>query len=153
MSQSPLSGHTSNADFNKQQHEDMGDALTKLNTPEDLIDYLIYLSEHKKSVEEAFTVAKDRLLSSGWCSKHDIENLNLQRDVSLSQIDTKILKIEAKLNSDFNVSMLNNINVLSSTKSNNGRKSEDAREPLSPSLKVLEKKYLLFSLEQQAILH
>lgn len=153
LSQSPLSGHTSNADSTKQHFEDSGDALDKLNTPEELIDYLIYLSEHKKSVEEAYAVAKDRLLSSGWCSKHDIENLNLQRDVALSQIDTKILKIEAKLNSEFSVSMLNNIDVLPSTKSNNGRKPEITREPLSPSLKVLEKKYLLFSLEQQAILH
>lgn len=153
ISQSPLSGHLSGCEQTSKQYETTGDALTKLNTPEDLIDYLIYLSEHKKSVEEAFAVAKDRLLSSGWCSKHDIENLNLQRDVSLSQIDTKILQIEAKLNSEFNVSMLNNINVLSSTKGNKSRKSEDARAPLSPSLKVLEKKYLLFSVDQQAMLH
>lgn len=148
FSRSPLSTNTFSGESALHSSEDIGGALSKLKTPEDLIDYLIYLSEHKKSVEDAFAVAKDRLLSSGWCSRHDFENLNLQRDVSLSQIDTKLLQIEEKLNSEFQVSMLNNIDVQSKQ---NASKPETVREPLSPSLKVLEKKFILFSLEQQAL--
>lgn len=148
FSRSPLSTNTFSGESTLHSNEDMGGTLSRLNTPEDLIDYLIYLSEHKKSVEDAFAAAKDRLLSSGWCSRHDIENLNLQRDVSLSQIDTKLLQIEEKLNSEFQVSMLNNINVHSK---DNAQKTETVREPLSPSLRVLEKKFILFLLEQQAL--
>lgn len=153
VSRSPLSLHLVNNEGSQRSSDEPVDALTKLNSPEDLIDYLIYLSEHKKLVEDAFTVANSQLTNSGWCSKHDLENLNLQRDVSLSQIDTKLLQIEEKLNSDFNVSMLNNITVQTATKSEFGRKSIESRVPLSPSLRVLEKKFHLFSLEQQAILH
>lgn len=146
---SPLSANTTNADTNTSE---IGNTLSKFNTPEDLIDYLLYLTDHKRSVEGAFTVAEDRLLNSGWCSRHDIENLNLQRDVSLSQIDTKLLQIEEKLNSEFQISMLNNINGYTSAK-DDGRRKPGVREPLSPCLRVLEKKYLLSSLEQKAILY
>lgn len=154
ISRSPLSLGINNIESNRYNQDEEGNALSKLNTAEDLIDYLIYLSEHKKSVEEAFVVAKDRLSGSGWCSQHDIENLNLQRDVSLSQIDTKLLQIEEKLNSDFHVSMLNNINMVTPAKcQNTSRKAEEPKGSLCPSLKVLEKKYLLYALEQQAIMH
>ncbi|GEQ71121.1 hypothetical protein JCM33374_g4802 [Metschnikowia sp. JCM 33374] len=122
---------------------DAADKLAILNTPDDLVEYSIYLSEHKKSVELAYDVSKNRLVSSGWCSGHDIENLNLQRDSSLSQIDSKLLQIEAKLNTDFNISFLNNKNM----QQIGARQKCDTKETLSPSLKDLESKCLYFSAE------
>lgn len=146
LNHSPMSTNTTRSEIN--QHEEAGDALSKLNTPEDLFNYLIYLIEHKKSVQDAFFVAKERLLSSGWCSKLDIENLNLQRDVSLSQIDTKLLQVEEKLYSEFHLSILNNVNVPVTESCLN---FEPARECMSPSLKSLERKFILFSLQQQGL--
>lgn len=82
--------------------------MERLKTSSDLIEYSLYLNEYKRSIEEAFDATKERLQSSGWCSSHDLETLSLQKDSSLSQIDTKLLQIEEKLNSQFNLSMLNN---------------------------------------------
>lgn len=46
--------------------------------------------------------------ASGWCSQYDLHNLQLQQDSSRCQIDTLILRIEERLNRDFDYSMLNN---------------------------------------------
>ncbi|KAM9927893.1 hypothetical protein OXX80_010182 [Metschnikowia pulcherrima] len=122
---------------------DQSDKLAILNTPDDLVEYSNYLSQHKKSVELAYDVSRNRLINSGWCSGHDIENLNLQRDSSLSQIDSKLLQIEEKLNSEFNISYLNNKHMQQMSP----RQKCAARVALSPSLKDLENKCLYFSAE------
>lgn len=83
-------------------------SIHQLSTSDELIEFLMFLNEHKKSVESAFEMAKQRFTSSGWCLNHDIVNLELQRDTSLSLIDTKLLQIEERLNSEFNLLMLNN---------------------------------------------
>ncbi|OBA20880.1 hypothetical protein METBIDRAFT_20078, partial [Metschnikowia bicuspidata var. bicuspidata NRRL YB-4993] len=119
---------------------DVPDKLAILSTPEDLMEYLVYLSLHKKSVELAYEVSKNRLVSSGWCSGHDIENLNLQRDSSLSQIDSKLLQIEARLNSEFNMSFLNSKHMQQVSPTQKCA----PRAVMSPSLKDLENKCLYF---------
>lgn len=129
------------------------DSISKLNTSDELIEYSIYLTEHKKSVETAYEVTKHRLSTSGWCSTHDLDNLTLQRESSLSQIDTKLLQIEEKLNSDFHLSMLNNPGIharcsgQSASKESFTTAQSGAKGPFSPSLKVLESRCLSFSAE------
>lgn len=127
--------------------ESLIDTISILETSDDLVEYSIYLSRHKESIELAFEVSKDRLIDSGWCSGHDIENLNLQRDSALSQIDSKLLQVEERLNSEFNVSILNNTDFHPTT-----IKSKcAAREALSPSLKDLESRCLSFAAEHRNI--
>lgn len=121
-------------------------SIDKLETSENLIEYLIFLNKHKQSVETAYEVTKQCLTNSGWCSSHDLENLSLQRDVALSQIDTKFLQIEEQLNSRFQMSMFNNSGkVPNSTPSIPEGPKESS---LSPSLKVLESRCLSFALPQ-----
>lgn len=120
--------------------------LSMLNTSDDLIGYSLYLSEHKKSVETAYDVTKERLSSSGWCSSHDLDNLSLQRDSSLRQIDTKLLQIEEKLNLDFHLSVLNNLpHCNRHAPAKDTALGPDLRASLSPSLKVLESRCMTFS--------
>lgn len=123
--------------------EERIDSIEKLSTSDELIEYLLFLHEHKKLIEDAYDVTKDRLSHSGWCSSSDLENLSLQRDSSLSQIDTKLLKIEERLNSRFNLSMLNNASVVPKITPNRVSKTPS----MSPSLKVLESRCLSFAME------
>lgn len=118
------------------------DNLGKLTTSEELMEYSAYLNEHKKTVVRAYDATHERLNSSGWVSNHDLENLSLQRDSSLSQIDTKLLQIEAKLNLEFQLLMLSNRTLpvpRGKTLSNSMREAS-----LSPSLKVLESRCFAF---------
>lgn len=126
-------------------HREKIDSIDKLATSDELIEYLLFLHEHKKSIEDAYDVTKDRLSHSGWCSTSDLENLALQRDCSLSQIDTKLLKIEERLNSRFNLLMLNNANV--SVAKHQPQKGPSKEATMSPSLKVLESRCLSFAME------
>lgn len=119
------------------------DYLGKLTTSEELIEYSSYLNEHKKSVVGAYAATQERLIRSGWVSDHDLENLSLQRDSSLSQIDTKLLQIEAKLNLEFQLLMLNNPTL--STPRGKHLPTNMREMPLSPSLKVLESRCFAFS--------
>lgn len=120
--------------------------IDNLQTSDDLIEYLIFLNKHKQSVDSAYEATKQCLTSSGWCSSHDLENLSLQRDLVLSQIDTKFLQIEEQLNSRFNLSMFKNS---IQTASLAPPISESPKESsLSPSLKVLESRCLSFALPQ-----
>lgn len=129
------------------------ESISELNRPEELIDYSNYLNEQKKSTIDAFEITRDRLIKSGWCSDHDLNNLQLQQDSSLCQIDTKILQIEEKLNSAFNLSLLNknvptpaNVKRTKSTSNANpisrillGSSNHSHKDlPISPSLKTLE---------------
>lgn len=82
--------------------------FTDLQNCEDLINYSQYLIYHKNNLIDAFNVAEKKLSESGWCSNHDINNLNLQQDASISQIDTRLLQIEEILNEEFNSSFLGN---------------------------------------------
>lgn len=117
--------------------------LHQLTTSEELIEYSLYLNEHKRSVVGAYDATRQRLVSSGWCSSHDLENLSLQRDSSISQIDTKLLQIEEKLNLEFQLLMLNNTTQqMSQTKHLAAPTMRDTS--LSPSLKVLESRCFAF---------
>lgn len=118
------------------------DNLDKLTTSDELIEYSLYLNEHKKLVVGAYDATRERLISSGWCSNHDLENLSLQRDSSLSQIDTKLLQIEEKLNLEYQLLMLNNPTLAMPR----GKHASNLREAsLSPSLKVLESRCFAFT--------
>lgn len=123
--------------------------IGQLSSSHELIEYLVYLNEHKKSVLDAYDVTTERLSSSGWCSSHDLENLSLQKDSLLSQIDTKLLQIEEKLNADFNLSMLNNPCVHHPAKGmlSQVMQNEPRDVSLSPSLKVLESRCMAFTTE------
>lgn len=144
----PMEGSsTSIAPYSRQRIE----SISELNKPEELIDYCNYLNEQKKSTVDAFEITRDRLIKSGWCSDHDLNNLQLQQDSSLCQIDTKILQIEEKLNSSFNLSLWNksvpsNIKRVKSTTTANpisrilleSSNQSNKDLPISPSLKTLE---------------
>lgn len=120
--------------------------LSQLTTSDELIEYSLYLNQHKKSVVGAYDATRDRLISSGWCSNHDLENLSLQRDSSLSQIDTKLLQIEEKLNLEFQLLMLNNPTLHMHPHGKGFAATTPLREvSLSPSLKVLESRCFAFS--------
>lgn len=117
--------------------------LHQLTTSDELIEYSLYLNEHKRSVVGAYDATRQRLISSGWCSNHDLENLSLQRDSSVSQIDTKLLQIEEKLNLEFQLSMLNNTtHQMTHHKHLAAPSLRDTS--LSPSLKVLESRCFAF---------
>lgn len=120
---------------NLQSHElpeDRIDSIDKLTTSDELIEFLLFLHEHKKLIESAYDITKERLSLSGWCLTSDIENLSLQRDLSLSQIDTKLLEIEERLNTWFNLSMLNNASVQPKA-----TRAQELKTPsMSPGLKV-----------------
>ncbi|PSK39504.1 hypothetical protein C7M61_002121 [Candidozyma pseudohaemuli] len=123
--------------------EERIDSIDKLTTSDELIEYLLFLHEHKKLIESAYAVTKDRLSHLGWCLSSDLENLSLQRDLSLSQIDTKLLKIEERLNLRFNLSMLNNASVQPKVMLVRASKTPS----MSPSLKMLESRCLSFAME------
>lgn len=122
------------------------DSLARLTTLDELIEYLLYLTEHKKLVAYAYAVTKERLSSSGWCLPHDLENLSLQKDQSLSQIYTRLLQIEERLNSDFNLSIFDNTAV-KDVQREDEREDERDLALMSPSLKVLESRCLSFGNE------
>lgn len=82
--------------------------LTDLENSQDLINYSQYLIYQKNHLIDAFNLAEKKLSDSGWCSNHDLNNLHLQQDSSISQIDTKLLQIEEKLNREHNLSLLGN---------------------------------------------
>lgn len=123
--------------------EERIDSIDKLTTSDELIEYLLFLHEHKKLIESAYAVTKDRLSHLGWCLSSDLENLSLQRDLSLSQIDTKLLKIEERLNLRFNLSMLNNASIQPKVMLVRASKTPS----MSPSLKMLESRCLSFAME------
>lgn len=134
------------------QDEVVKSNIAKLTTPDELIEYSLYLNEHKKSIEGAYDITKEKLHNSGWCTSHDLETLNLQKDSSLSQIDTKLLQIEEKLNSEFSLSMLNNACGEKHTHPSTLRNIDVARPPrcsrensMSPSLKTLESRCFAFT--------
>lgn len=120
--------------------------ISNLRSSDELINYLAFLKKHKQSVDSAYEATKQCLISSGWCSSHDLENLSLQRDSALSQIDTKLLQIEEQLNSRFQLSIFKNSVVTSNLPSIGDKGPKEAS--LSPSLKVLESRCLSFAQTQ-----
>lgn len=112
-------------------------SIAELSTSSDLIEYSQYLTQQKNTLIEAFETAKVKLSSSGWCSSYDLNNLQLQQDTSVSQIDTKLLQIEEKLNREYNISLLGSTN----------KGTPKNLEPVKrgPSLQEIEGKYYQFS--------
>ncbi|ODV77444.1 uncharacterized protein CANTADRAFT_91895 [Suhomyces tanzawaensis NRRL Y-17324] len=112
-------------------------SISELHSAEELIKYSVFLKQQKNSIHEAFEVTKQHLTESGWCSAHDMNNLQLQQDSQLSQLDTKLLQIEQRLNEDFGMSLMNN-----EPRRRVGPAVEEM--PISPSLKVLESRCFSF---------
>lgn len=86
--------------------DDNVNSINELLIPQDLFNYSNYLKQSKKNTIEIFELTKKRLMESGWCSQHDLNNLQLQQDQSICLLDTKLLQIEEKLN-QFDLSLLN----------------------------------------------
>ncbi|CAK7892626.1 hypothetical protein CAAN1_01S10924 [[Candida] anglica] len=127
---------------------DRNRSITELSKPSELLDYLMFLKDQKKSVTDAFELTRQRLKDSGWCSEHDLNNLQLQQDSSLCQLETKLLQIKERLDSEFNMSLFNE----SSQMCTNSRRfsertinSDIEKQALSPSLKTLENRCFSFS--------
>lgn len=116
-------------------------SISEMNHPTELLDFCSYLADQKRSIIDAFEVTRARLVESGWCSDHDLNNLQLQQDLSLCQIDTKLLQAEEKLNSEFQLLALGS-DVKRTPVSRLGLSE---RSELSPSLKVLESRCYSFS--------
>lgn len=134
-------------------------SIEELITVEDLLNYLQFLIQQRTALDDVFQKTKERLQASGWCSNHDLNNLQLQQDSSRCQIDTSLLKIEERLNREFSCSVLGNstptnpiksgANTTTHSKHNSITRSlagDDIREPIvSPSLKVLESRCVSFT--------
>lgn len=120
------------------------DAMLMLTSPDDLMDYLLYLKEHKKTVKLAYEVSENRLLTSGWCSGNELDNLAMQKDTFLSKIDSKLLRVEARLNAEFNMSS-------ASTPSSRRPRADYSAPALSPSLKDLELRCLVGASDGRAL--
>lgn len=113
-------------------------SISELTNMDELLDYSSFLHQQRDTVVHAFEVAHKRLQESGWCSTFDLQNLQLQQDTSLSQLDTKLLQVEEKLNTEYDVSILNN-------KPQQEKKTRAKEFPRSPSLKVLESRCFSFA--------
>lgn len=134
MASSVLSGMLSAGETSHQRIK----SISELTTLDELLDYSSFLHQQRDTVVHAFEVAHKRLQESGWCSTHDLQNLQLQQDTSLCQIDTKLLQVEEKLNADFDTSIFNN-------KPQQEKKEKEKELPRSPSLKVLESRCFSFA--------
>ncbi|CAH2354059.1 hypothetical protein CLIB1423_14S01112 [[Candida] railenensis] len=124
-------------------------SVSELSKPSELIDYFMFLKEQKKTVIDAFEVTTRKLKESGWCSEHDLNNLQLQQDSSLCQLDTKLLQIKERLDTEFNMSLFNESTINSqgnnASHHSNGFEVLQKQQTSSPSLKVLENRCFSFS--------
>lgn len=138
-------------------------SVDELIRVEDLLSYLQFLIQQRTIVDDVFQKTKEKLQASGWCSEHDLNNLQLQQDTSRCQIDTSLLKIEERLNREFSCSVLGNDNsssinvakrtpkstVTSTSIASHSKQSSmlgEEREPtITPSLKVLESRCVSFT--------
>lgn len=116
-------------------------SIDEMTRPAELLDYCNYLVDQKRSIIDAFKATRARLAESGWCLDHDLNNLQLQQDLSLCQIDTKLFQAEEKLNSEFQLLALGP----DPKKTVVSRVDLADRADLSPSLKVLESRCYSFS--------
>ena len=96
-----------NMNMNLSSHHHVN-SIEEFTNLDDLLDYSNYLQLQKIQMNDIYVKTREKLEASGWCSTYDLDNLKLQQDASDAQIDTMILKIEEKLNRDFDYSMLNN---------------------------------------------
>ncbi|CAI5757292.1 unnamed protein product [Candida verbasci] len=110
-------------------------SIEELNDIDELINYSSFLRNQKLQLIDIFNKTREKLEKSGWCSQTDFVNLGLQQDSSSCQIDTILLKIENKLNKDFNYSILNN-----EVKKEEIQVQTQTHGFISPSLRTLESK-------------
>ncbi|RCK63326.1 hypothetical protein Cantr_09886 [Candida viswanathii] len=139
-------------------------SLDDLITVEDLLNYLQFLIQQRTILDDVFQKTKEKLQASGWCSDHDLHNLQLQQDSSRCQIDTSLLKIEERLNREFSCSVLGNdgqgqtvtvakrnqkVTIATPTTSHHSKQSsllgDEKDSTISPSLKVLESRCISFT--------
>lgn len=139
-------------------------SVDELITVDDLLNYLQFLIQQRTVLDDVFQKTKEKLQASGWCSEHDLNNLQLQQDSSRCQIDTSLLKIEERLNREFSCSVLGNdhsvggipvakrgqkhSNVATPTTTHSKQSSmlgDERESTISPSLKVLESRCISFT--------
>lgn len=118
-------------------------SVSELSTPSELIDYFMFVKEQKKTVIEAFETTRERLQSSGWCSEHDLNNLQLQQESSLCQLDTKLIQLKDRMDTEFNMSFFSDETKESGHAAQVTPKTQ--KQMSSPSLKVLENRCFSFS--------
>ncbi|KAK6459188.1 uncharacterized protein RJT20DRAFT_124372 [Scheffersomyces xylosifermentans] len=124
------------------------ESISELSNAEDLVSYASFLEKQKQSITDAFELTRKHLTESGWCSDHDLNNLQLQQDSSLCQLDTKLIQIEERLNRQFGVSLLNNkqnSRLRPKNKAQLSLSNEAKEASISPSLKVLESRCFSFT--------
>jgi hypothetical protein len=117
-------------------------SISELSTPSELIDYFMFVKEQKKTVIEAFETTRERLQTSGWCSEHDLNNLQLQQESSLCQLDTKLIQLKDRMDTEFNMSFFSDETKESGHAT---QVTPKANQMSSPSLKVLENRCFSFS--------
>lgn len=120
-------------------------SISELNNANELLNYSAFLKQQKKSFVDAFELTRQHLIESGWCSDHDLNNLQLQQDSQSSQIDTKFLQIEEKLNKDYKMSLFNPIPIKKNRDVGRTLSMDFHDSPISPSLKVLESRCFSFA--------
>ncbi|KAI5951274.1 hypothetical protein KGF54_004348 [Candida jiufengensis] len=130
--------------------------IEEMTNISDLINYSEFLVNQRSAMDKVFGKTKEKLKNSGWCSTTDLHNLQLQQDSSVCQIDSLLLKIEEKLNRDFNYSFLNkNSRFIGGFDNEQNRDDndnddnddllDDLKDCISPSLKVLESRCFSFT--------
>ncbi|CAK9436104.1 uncharacterized protein LODBEIA_P06620 [Lodderomyces beijingensis] len=128
----------------KNQQQPLINSIEEFTNLDDLLNFSDFLHLQKQQMTQVYDKTRESLESSGWCSQYELDNLKLQQDSSDAQIDTMILKIEEKLNRDFEYSVLNNDHMFK-----NPHCQEDSRQlddtVISPSLKVLESRCFSFT--------
>ncbi|KAK6205538.1 uncharacterized protein RJT21DRAFT_16607 [Scheffersomyces amazonensis] len=150
--------------FESEDRRGRVNSISELTQADELINFANYINKQKQSMSDAFDLTRKHLMESGWCSDHDLNNLQLQQDSSMSQLDTKLLQVEEKLNREFSISILHDSNndsnssisstspkkklITSRTRLNGsgGAHSPNNNDlPISPSLKVLESRCFSFA--------
>lgn len=80
--------------------------VADLTTVEELMEYTAYLLGQRRQITDAYDATHQRLSLLGWCTLNDLDNLQIQHELSLCQIDTKLIQIEERLNREFGVSYI-----------------------------------------------
>lgn len=80
--------------------------VADLHTVEELLEYTAYLLGQRRLITDAYDATHHRLSLLGWCTLNDLDNLQIQHELSLCQIDTKLIQIEERLNREFGVSAI-----------------------------------------------
>lgn len=75
--------------------------VAELVTAEELMEYLAFLVSHRQLMMGAFDATHLRLQKLGWCTDNDLDNIQLQQQLSLEEIDGMLHEIDIRLTHEF----------------------------------------------------